>query len=145
MCEWAGRLGIPVWYANPSLTQHIGNTSTIWMDLSITGGRRAPWFSGSVETPVAIEESMADFPEDFFPCAAAAQDSFHDNVVCGRRLMSDLSVVFCGLCRDARHYLPKTAARIERLGEMFREYRVVVYENDSADATRVPLRLAVKE
>jgi hypothetical protein len=136
LCEWTGRMGIPVWYANPSLTQHIGNTSTIWMDLSITGGRRAPWFSGSIETPVAIEESMADFPEDTFPCCADAQGSFPTQVERGRRLMSKLSVVICGLCRDTRHYLPRTAARVERLGEMFRNYRVVLYENDSVDATR---------
>ena len=136
LCEWTGRMAIPVWYANPSLAQHIGNTSTIWMNHAITGGRRAAWFSGSVETPVAVEESMADFPEDIFPCSAATRDSFRAQVDRGQQIMSELSVVFCGLCRDARVYLPRTAARIERLGEMFRNYRVVLYENDSVDATR---------
>jgi hypothetical protein len=134
--EWTARKRIPVWYANPSLAQHVGITSTIWMDLSLTGGRRAPWFSGSVETPVAAEESLADFPEEIFPCRSEARDSYSAQVEHGRNVMSQRSVVFCGLCRDTRHYLPRTAARIERLGAMFGDYRVVLYENDSVDSTR---------
>jgi hypothetical protein len=136
LSAWVQRLGIAVWYANPSLAQHIGNTSTIWMDAAITGGRRAPWFSGSVETPFAVEESLADFPEDAFPCRAAVRDAFLARVKDGRQRMAEVSVVFCGLCRDVRPYLPRMAARIERLGEMFRDYRVVLFENDSVDATR---------
>jgi hypothetical protein len=54
----------------------------------------------------------------------------------GRSRMRGLSVVVCGLCRDVRLHLPRTAARIERLGAMFGQYRVVLFENDSVDATR---------
>jgi hypothetical protein len=50
--------------------------------------------------------------------------------------MQEESVVICGLCRDVRYYLPRTAERIERLGSMFKEYAVVLYENDSIDNTR---------
>lgn len=133
--DWVHRRGIDVWYANPSLSQHIGNTSTIWMDACITGGRRAPWFSGSVEVPFAAEETLADFPEEAFSCRQEILPDYTRRVERGRRAMRDRSVVICGLCRDVRIFLPRTAARIERLGEMFRDYRVVLFENDSVDAT----------
>jgi len=133
---WTKHVGIDVWYANPSLTQHIGNTSTIWMDASIKAGRRAPWFSGSVETEYLAEESLDDFPEDEFLCVGSDAEHYQNDVELGRHRMQDLSVVICGLCRDVRRYLPRTAARIERLGSMFRDYKTVVFENDSTDGTQ---------
>jgi hypothetical protein len=54
----------------------------------------------------------------------------------GRDKMSTTSAVICGLARDVAHILPATIARIEKLGEMFDSYQVVIYENDSVDATR---------
>ena len=136
LCEWIQRSNIDVWYANPSLSQHIGNTSTIWTNASMTSGRRAPWFSGSIETTFASNESLSDFPEHLFPCDQMTSETYLNQVNCGRDLMRKSSVVFCGLCRDVRLFLPRTAARIEKLGSMFRDYRVVLYENDSVDATR---------
>ena len=50
--------------------------------------------------------------------------------------MRDRRAVICGLARDIGEILPKTIARTERLGTMFRDYRVVFYENDSRDGTR---------
>jgi hypothetical protein len=136
LCGWVNRAGIDVSYANPSLSQHIGNTSTIWMDAGLAAGRRAPWFSGSVETAFAAEESLADFPEQAFSCPEKNRIDYQRRVERGRRNMCQLSVVLCGLCRDVRHFLPRSAARVERLGEMFRDYRVLMFENDSTDATR---------
>jgi hypothetical protein len=49
--------------------------------------------------------------------------------------MQGQRAVICGLARDLAHVLPSTITRIERLGAMFADYRVVVYENDSVDAT----------
>jgi hypothetical protein len=134
--EWTAHRKIDVWYTNPSLAQHIGGASTIWMDAGIAGGRRAPWFSGSVETEFVAEESLDDFPEDAFPCDDELRDEYEDRVDRGRSRMRELSVVLCGLCRDVRLHLPRTAARMERLGSMFDRYRVVFFENDSIDATR---------
>lgn len=49
--------------------------------------------------------------------------------------MRETRLVICGLCRSVRHFLPRLAARIERLGSLFHDYRVVLFENDSHDAT----------
>ena len=50
--------------------------------------------------------------------------------------MRQSRTVICGLARNIATHLPGTMARIERLGSMFADYRVLVYENDSTDATR---------
>ncbi len=133
--QWINRQGIDLWYANPSLAQHMGNTSTIWMNAALVNGRRAPWFSGSLEAPFSAKETLDEFPEDAFQCPTATAAEYVQRVENGRRRMRELSVVVCGLCRDVRNFLPRTAARVERLGAMFRDYRVVLFENDSVDAT----------
>jgi hypothetical protein len=134
--EWANRCGIHAWYTAPSLAQHIGNSSTIWENAGLTLGRRAPWFSGDIDEPFALEVDLADFPEGMFPCCPAEEDAYRGRVALGRERMQGLTVVFCGLCRDVRPFLPRLVARLERLGSMFQDYRVVLYENDSKDATR---------
>jgi hypothetical protein len=135
LADWCRRSRTEVWYPNPSLVQHVGNTSTIWMDAAITAGRRAYWFCGNIDTEFGAEQSFSDFPEELFPFAEGARNQYLCRVDCGRRRMKELSVVICGLCRDVRYHLPRMAARIERLGAMFNDYRVVVYENDSIDRT----------
>jgi hypothetical protein len=49
--------------------------------------------------------------------------------------MASRRVVICGLCRNVRHFLPTLAAHIERLGNQLDDYQVVLFENDSTDAT----------
>jgi len=79
--------------------------------------------------------SLAAFPESRFPTASERREEYRDRVGRGRSAMRDRRVVICGLARNLAHILPTTIARVEWLGRMFGEYRVVVYENDSADAT----------
>lgn len=50
--------------------------------------------------------------------------------------MSKLTVGICGLARDIATVLPKTISRIEYTGGLFKQYSVIVVENDSADNTR---------
>jgi hypothetical protein len=106
------------------------------MNAAMTAGRRAFWCTGSIDTPFAAEESFCDFPEEQFPCSDAVRDEYFSRVDRGRRRLQKVSAVICGLCRDVRYYLPRMAVRIERLGGMFKDYAVVLYENDSIDCTR---------
>ncbi len=133
---WVRRHAVDCWYTTPSLAQHVGNVSAIWENAALTGRRRAPWFSGSLEDAFVVEEDLADFPEDAFSCDVPHLDAYRGRVERGRDRMRGSSVVVCGLCRDVRHVLPRLAARVERLGGMFREYRVVLLADDSADGTR---------
>jgi hypothetical protein len=45
-------------------------------------------------------------------------------------------VVLCGVCRDVAKKLPQTRQIMEHIGELFEDYRVVVYENNSTDGTK---------
>jgi hypothetical protein len=82
-----------------------------------------------------IETRDSSFPEHRFPCAAERRDAYESAVSLGAARMRERTVVLCGLARDVEATLPRTAARIERLGGMFRDYRVIVFENDSRDGT----------
>lgn len=47
-----------------------------------------------------------------------------------------LPLVICGCCRDVEAHLPRVLASMHAIGSQFREYRIVIFENDSRDATR---------
>lgn len=76
-----------------------------------------------------------EFPEEAFPPPAHRWSEYRRLLKIGIGRMRESSVVLCGLARDVGSILPKTIARMERLGEMFRDYRVVLFENDSRDDT----------
>jgi hypothetical protein len=118
----------------------VGNTSTLWAGSANGGPRRARWFAGDLETPFHVGDSLSSFAESEFPVVEARRAAYTDRVEAGRQRMRSHTVVVCGLCRDVRHWLPRTRARIERLGTMFRDYAVVLYENDSQDDTVAYLR-----
>ncbi len=77
--------------------------------------------------------NRVEFPEDRFP--AADQAAFQKNIAAGYEYMRGVKVVICGLTRDDAPILPLTIPRIEKTGGFFRDYRVIVYENDSRDST----------
>jgi hypothetical protein len=82
----------------------------------------------SVVNPVA-------FPEHRFLPHEEAAESYQAVVEGGRMAMRESRTVICGLARNVAAHLPRTIARIERLGGLFGDYRVLIYENDSTDAT----------
>jgi hypothetical protein len=90
--------------------------------------------------PFHEDATLADFPESEFSPADEFRDDFDRRVADGRQKMGQSRVVVCGLCRDVRSALPRTIARIERLGQKFHDYRVVLFENDSQDGTRAETR-----
>ncbi len=75
------------------------------------------------------------FDESLFVPAESRESSYWCAVRAGYARMRQRRVVIAGLARDIAPILPWTIARIERLGAWFRDYRVVIYENDSADRT----------
>jgi len=75
------------------------------------------------------------FPESRFAPTADQRDCYARVVSEGYRRMRTRQVVLAALARNVASLLPRTIARMERLGSLFGEYRVVVYENDSDDQT----------
>jgi hypothetical protein len=52
------------------------------------------------------------------------------------KLMSQYSVVIAGCCRNVEKYIVKNLEIIDAIGTQFKNYQVIIYENDSIDKTR---------
>jgi hypothetical protein len=50
-------------------------------------------------------------------------------------------VVICGVCKDVATALPSSIESIERIGALFSDYRVFIYENNSSDDTPGQLKI----
>ncbi len=44
-------------------------------------------------------------------------------------------VIICGVCKDVAERVPYTITIMEKIGELFSDYRIIVYENNSSDET----------
>ena len=80
------------------------------------------------------------FPEQFFPPVATDRPAYEATCRRGYATMAGKRVVVTGLARNLGSILPTTIRRLERLCRLFADYRVVVYENDSTDNTKLLLR-----
>jgi hypothetical protein len=96
--------------------------------------------SGSHESDHIAAPFASDFNEDHWPCVVVHQDSYAMSNNHGRMKMGRTRAVLCGLARDLGTSIHRTIFCIERLGAMFADYRVVVFENDSQDETLPHLR-----
>ncbi len=54
--------------------------------------------------------------------------------------IENLTIVFGILARDCKDSLQSNMARVEEIGQVFKDYHVVVYENDSKDGTTEMLK-----
>lgn len=79
------------------------------------------------------------FPEHAFPPRADRAAEHVTACRLGYAAMATTRVVITGLARDVGRILPLTIRRVENLGRCFADFRVVVYENDSSDNTRLLL------
>jgi hypothetical protein len=95
--------------------------------------------AGKAHLPMNQGDDKGDFDESRFAPRMADQATYDASVTRGYGRMRGSRVVIAGLARDIEAIVNTTIARIERLGSMFRDYRAVIYENDSADQTRQKL------
>lgn len=75
------------------------------------------------------------FPESRFEAPAARREAYRATVASGYQSMKRQRAVIAGLARNVEWILEHTMGRIERMGSLFGDYRVVIYENDSEDNT----------
>jgi hypothetical protein len=61
---------------------------------------------------------------------------FDKHVKSGYSKMRDSTIVFSGLCINIEKNIPGLKLRIEHIGNYFKEYKFVIFENDSTDDTR---------
>lgn len=63
-----------------------------------------------------------------------------ENIQRGKNIASQSSVVICCLCRDIEDRFNVSKSRMEKLGNFFGQYAIVIFENDSKDKSRELLK-----
>ena len=54
----------------------------------------------------------------------------------GLKIAKEKRIVFCGLARDIEKYIEKSIIKLEIVGKHFKDYKIIIFENDSSDNTR---------
>lgn len=97
--------------------------------------------ASAAEPPVYPPDFLGEcFPEHAFPPAAGREQDYRRACERGYATMARSRVAITGLARNLAAVLPTTIRRIERLRRLFADTRVIVYENDSTDATKLLLQ-----
>jgi hypothetical protein len=76
---------------------------------------------------------------DYFPINDGDEKGYDQKVNDGFGFMKTQKVVICGLLRNHEHMLNDIIYKVEELGKLFNDYKVVIVENDSSDNTREKL------
>jgi len=50
--------------------------------------------------------------------------------------MINQNILICGVVKNAAKYLEKSLALCIKTGELFENYKIIIYENNSTDATK---------
>jgi hypothetical protein len=90
------------------------------------------------------DRSRVEFDEVEWPCAPVFRAPYTEALACGRERMADTRIVLCGLARDAAASLRLNLARLERIGSLCADHRIVIFENDSRDGTSALLAEAAR-
>jgi hypothetical protein len=75
------------------------------------------------------------FPEEHFQPLANYREEWEFRIEFGKRRCENARIGIIGCARDIQEQVYKTIFQIEKLGELFQDYRVFIYENDSEDQT----------
>ena len=75
-------------------------------------------------------------PDSVAPIDDEWADLFRDVHEDGSRWAQDAKIVVCGMARNIGGILPATFHRIGKIVEQFRDYGIVIVENDSTDNTK---------
>lgn len=76
-----------------------------------------------------------DFPEYLFEIDNNIKN-YEYMVNLGSSIAKEKTILFCGIARDVGEVLELNIARVHRTGQMFKDYSIFIYENDSKDSTK---------
>jgi hypothetical protein len=75
------------------------------------------------------------FPDEYFPIQKELEKDFISKVETGKTDAKNLKVLFCATCKDVALHIRRTLNLVIETGEMFGEYDIFLYENNSKDET----------
>lgn len=76
------------------------------------------------------------YTPDSFHIPENLKEKYHSAVRNGFGVAKTKRVVFAALVRDVEDRMPEIEKKVEKMGNMFGDYRVLIVENDSKDGTR---------
>lgn len=76
------------------------------------------------------------YTPDSFHIPENLKSSYSSAVKNGFNVSKTKRVVFAALVRDIEDRMPEIEKKVEKMGKMFEDYRVLIVENDSKDGTR---------
>lgn len=76
------------------------------------------------------------YTPDTFPISETHKNMYNTLLKHGTYFAKTQKVIITALLRDVEHKLPEIEKKIEKVGNMFLDYRVLLVENNSKDATR---------
>lgn len=79
---------------------------------------------------------QGEFPQEQFQPSKKNRKDFYEKVATGREVAAKKRIVLVGLARNVAKFIPATVANMRTIGELFFDYRVLMFENDSEDGTR---------
>ena len=88
---------------------------------------------------IVNRDQLGTFTHSKFLRASLTHDKYLRDTSHGRKIMNNSTVVICGLVRNVSMSIGKIIKKVEKLGENFKDYRVLIVENDSKDDTRKKL------
>lgn len=81
-----------------------------------------------------------NFPEDFWTPSAENKKKYFERINRGIKTASESSVCIISLVRDCISVIPFHVGRLEKLGNLFKSYDSIIFENDSSDGTDIFLK-----
>ena len=76
-----------------------------------------------------------DFPEDLFVPEQHLLSLYLEKLKLGMNIIKNKSIIFCGICRDVENTIERNILCLHRTGQLFKDYHIFLYENDSTDNT----------
>ena len=80
---------------------------------------------------------LSFYTPDTFPIVEGAEYSSQCDL--GEKYASTQKVIITSLLRDVADRLPEIKRKAEKVGELFKDYKILIVENDSTDGTREAL------
>lgn len=85
---------------------------------------------------LTYEDIANHHPDIILPPEREFADEYFEKVSLGRGSAKNLRVAMVAICRNAMPFLPLTIQRVTQTGEMFKDWKCFVFENDSVDGTK---------
>jgi len=84
------------------------------------------------------------FPEEAFPPREEKAQEYNKKVKIGYEIMKTKKIVITGLAKDISKNIYLNLKRMTKLGELFKDYVITIFENDSIDGTRTIIKEEAK-